>query len=82
MFNRTREPTLQLVSFPSLTNTEGETRCAQHIYDLLVPLPYFQAHPNHLRTIRTLDDTHERSIVWRLCNATGHAQFCSQAILM
>ena len=70
-FDRTRELTLQLVRFPSLTNTVGETACAQHIYGLLAELPYFQDHPEHLRVVSTLDDTHERSLVLAFVRGAG-----------
>ncbi len=70
-FNRTRELTLQLVRFPSLTGTDGETNCAQHIHTLLAALPYFQTHKDHLRVVRTLDDTHERSMVLAFVRGNG-----------
>ena len=69
--NRTRELTLQLVRFPSLTNTAGETNCAQHIHTLLASLPYFKNHPEQLRMVRTLDDTHERAIVLAFVQGSG-----------
>jgi arginine utilization protein RocB len=72
-YQRVRDWTLQLVKFPSVTNSPGETEFAQHLYDLLAEHPYFQAHPDQLWLERTTDDLHERSNLFALVRGSGPA---------
>jgi len=49
-----------LVEIPSVVGSEGEIRIARAIHEFLAAWPYFRAHPEYLRLVRTHDDTHER----------------------
>ncbi len=78
-FPLVRDLTLELVRFPSITNTAGEVAFAQHLHALLAAHPYFQANPGHLRIERAPDDPHGRSNVFALVHGgpravalTGH----------
>ena len=57
---RTREIALALTSEPSVTDSDGESRFAFFLRDLLLGWPYFAANPGNIRLIRTVDDVHER----------------------
>ncbi len=70
-YERVRTLTLRLVSWPSITNTAGETQFGQRLFDLLATQPYFQAHPENLRLERTAHDLHERYNVFALVRGTG-----------
>lgn len=70
-FERVRDLTLALVRFPSITQTPGERDFAQYHLDLLQAFPYYQAHPDHLRLLRTENDTYERSSVFALARGKG-----------
>jgi arginine utilization protein RocB len=70
-FDRVRELTLALVRFPSVTRSPGERDFAQYHLDLLQSLPYFQAHPENLRTLPTENDTYERSSLFALARGRG-----------
>ncbi len=41
--------TVEMVQITSISETEGENRCAQYIYDYLAKWPYFVKNPDHLR---------------------------------
>lgn len=69
--SRVREFTLDLVRFPSVTETNGERRFAEHLAELLRRWPVFAAHPEHLRVVRTRDDFRERSNVYALVRGRG-----------
>ncbi|MDF2627581.1 MAG: peptidase, partial [Symbiobacteriaceae bacterium] len=60
-FDRVRELTLAMVRMPSVTRSPGERDFIWFHRDLLQTLPYFQQHPEHLRVLRTENDTYERS---------------------
>ncbi|HRY71846.1 MAG TPA: peptidase M20, partial [Spirochaetia bacterium] len=68
---RTRELALAIASFPSVTGSEGETRFAGFLRDLLADWPYFRSHPEHLRLIKTLDDGRERYVLAAAAVARG-----------
>lgn len=68
---RVREITLDLVRFPSVTETEGESCCAEHVAALLREHPYFQAHPEQIRIVATRDDFRARSNVYALVRGRG-----------
>ncbi|MCX6018754.1 MAG: M20/M25/M40 family metallo-hydrolase [Chloroflexi bacterium] len=68
---RVREITLDLVRFPSITETDGESHFAEHIAALLREWPYFQRHAEHIRIVRTRDDFRERSNVYALVRGRG-----------
>jgi len=57
---RTRELALALTSFSSITDSDGETRFAFFLRDLLAEWPFFKANPDRIRLIRTMDDPRER----------------------
>lgn len=65
-FQRTRELTLQMVNWPSLTSSAGETQWAHRLHALLSSWPYFQAHPDQLQLVRTLNDSVERYCLFAL----------------
>ncbi len=68
---RTRELALALTSFSSITDTDGETRFAFFLRDLLAAWPYFKANPDRIRLIRTVDDKRERyALVASVSDAT------------
>ncbi len=66
-----RQYTLDLVRTPSVTETDGETRFAEHIASLLRAWPYFQRHPEQLRILPTRDDFCERGSVYALVRGRG-----------
>ena len=66
-----RDLTLQLVRWPSVTNSPGEGRWSQQLADWLGRQPYFAANPGHLRLERTIDDGHERSNLYALVRGEG-----------
>ena len=70
-FERTRELTLQMVRWPSLTSTAGETDFAHHLHGLLAQWPYFQAHPDQLRLELTSNDAVERYCLFALVRGAG-----------
>lgn len=70
-FNHVRAITLDLVRMPSVTDTPDETAFARQLYMMLAALPYFQAHPEHLRLERTRDDLHERYNLFALVRGDG-----------
>jgi len=51
---RARAVTMQLVSWPSVTGSEGEAAFAGRLAGLLSEHPYFRAHPEHL-ALRPID---------------------------
>lgn len=55
--------TKDLVKVPSMVKTDGETKCAQEIYDYYEAIPYFKENPEKLQMIQTVDDEIERHIV-------------------
>lgn len=57
---RTRELAVALTAFPSITDSDGETRFAFFLRDLLSDWPYFKANPDRITLIRTVDDMRER----------------------
>jgi arginine utilization protein RocB len=61
--DRTRELALALTAFPSITDSDGETRFAFFLRDLLAGWPYFKANPDRIALIRTLDDPRERYVL-------------------
>jgi arginine utilization protein RocB len=63
--------TRELVRCPSITNSPGENDCVQLIHRLIAELPYFQAHPEHLRLERTTDDPYERYNLYALVEGNG-----------
>jgi len=67
---RTRDLALALTSFPSITDSDGETGFAFFLHDFLAEWPYFKANPDHIRLIRTRDDARER---YALVAAVGEA---------
>lgn len=67
---RTRELAIALTAFPSITDTDGETRFAFFLRDLLASWPYFKANPDRVRLLRTIDDARER---YALIAAVGAA---------
>ena len=71
-FERVRELTVQMVRWPSLTSSAGETQFAQHLHHLLSQWPYFQAHPEHLHLERTTHDVVERYSVFALVRGTAN----------
>lgn len=70
-FDHVRAITLDLVRMPSVTDTPDETAFARQLYMMLAALPYFQAHPDHLRLERTRDDLHERYNLFALVGGDG-----------
>ncbi len=60
---RTKELALAMTAFPSVTDSDGETRFAFFLRDLLAGWPYFMAHPELLKLVRTRDDAFERYVV-------------------
>jgi arginine utilization protein RocB len=70
-FDEVRALTEQLVRWPSVTNSPGETRFGQQLHDLLAAMPYFEQHPEHLRLERTTDDLHERFSLFALVKGRG-----------
>lgn len=70
-FDQVHALTLALVRAPSVTDTADETSFAQHLYATLAALPYFQAHPEHLRLVRTADDLRERYNLFALVRGSG-----------
>lgn len=70
-FERVRKLTLALVRVPSVTRTPGERDFIQHHQAMLKPLPYFQAHPEHLRVLPTANDPCGRSALFALVRGTG-----------
>lgn len=55
--------TKELVKVPSIVKTDGETKCAQKIYDYYKEIPYFKENPERLQMVQTIDDEIERHIV-------------------
>ena len=72
-FRRVRELTLQMVRWPSLTSTAGETHFAHHLHAELAQWPYFQAHPDCLRLKPTSNDVVERYCLFALVRGTHTA---------
>ncbi|HYF77062.1 MAG TPA: M20/M25/M40 family metallo-hydrolase [Symbiobacteriaceae bacterium] len=70
-FDRVRELTLAMVRVPSVTRSQDERAFAEFHRDLLLTLPYFQVHPEHLRLIRTENDPYERSSLFALAKGQG-----------
>jgi arginine utilization protein RocB len=71
LFARVRQLTLDLVRQPSLTNSAGESNFAQHLHTLLMQIPYYQQHPQHIKIMRTLDDAYERYNIFALVRGSG-----------
>jgi arginine utilization protein RocB len=57
---RSQELAVQLTSFKSVTNTEGETNFAPSFKNVLASWDYFKENPEHVWIERTLDDAFER----------------------
>ena len=72
-FNTVRDLTIQLVRWPSVTNTAGERDLPFHLRDWLATTPYFRANPTHLRVERTTNDAHERANLYALVRGSGAA---------
>ncbi|HOX33973.1 MAG TPA: M20/M25/M40 family metallo-hydrolase [Spirochaetales bacterium] len=72
--DRVKELALALTAFPSVTGSEGETRFAPFLRGLLASWPYYRAHPDQLRLLKTLDDPIERSILVALVRPEGPAR--------
>jgi arginine utilization protein RocB len=70
-FERVRELTLALVRQPSVNGTPAERAFAAYLHELLAALPYFRAHPAHLRVERAPDDPLGRSNVFALVRGSG-----------
>lgn len=69
---RVRSLTRDLVRIPSVTGTEGEVYIASYIEGLVAALPYFQAHPEHLRLLSTGEG--RNSVVALVRGAQAEAQ--------
>jgi arginine utilization protein RocB len=52
--------TKQLVKTQSIVNTAGEKEMANAIFEIISSLPYFQARPDQVLKVQTLDDEQER----------------------
>jgi len=78
---RTRELALALTFFPSITDTDGETRFAFYLRDLLAAWPYFKANPDHIKLIRTVDDKRERYALVASVGAAHDSKNCPVIIL-
>jgi arginine utilization protein RocB len=61
--DRAKELALALAAFPSVTDSEGEARFAPFLRELLTAWPYFRAHPEHIRLLKTLVDGRERYVL-------------------
>jgi arginine utilization protein RocB len=72
-FDQVRDLTLQLVRWPSVTNSADERQWSQNLYDRLAQNPYFQANPDHLRLQRTSADRYERSNLYACVRGAGPA---------
>ena len=70
-FDLVRALTVQLVRHASVTNTLGEVTFAAVLRDVLVRMPYFQRHPEHLRIEPIPGDALERSNVIALVKGSG-----------
>lgn len=70
-FDTVRDLTLQLVRWPSVTNSPDERAWGQHLHALLAQTPYFRAHPEHLRLQPTTDDRYERFNVFAFVQGNG-----------
>jgi arginine utilization protein RocB len=70
-FERTRDLTLRLVAFPSVTDSHGERDFAPFLRDLLAEHPYFREHPQHLWLETTRADPRERSVLYALARGEG-----------
>ncbi len=58
--DRTRDLALALTAVPSITDSDGESRFAFFLQDMLGSWPYFKARPEHIRFVKTIDDERER----------------------
>ncbi len=72
-YNKVYDLTLQLVRAPSVTNTPGEQRFADHLHAVLAAHPYFQAQPTQVWTERAGDDPQQRRNVWALVRGNKRA---------
>ncbi|MBA3471273.1 MAG: M20/M25/M40 family metallo-hydrolase [Herpetosiphonaceae bacterium] len=72
-FETVRDLTIQLVRWPSVTNSPGERDWSQQLYDLLAQTAYFAGHPEHLRLQRTSADRYERSNLYACVRGAGPA---------
>ncbi|MGQ0602469.1 MAG: M20/M25/M40 family metallo-hydrolase [Anaerolineales bacterium] len=70
-YDRTRALTLQLVRWPSVTDTDGETAFAHKLHALIAQHPYFHVNPQHVWIERTLDDRRERYSIFALVKGNG-----------
>lgn len=65
-----RELIIRLVSVPSISGTDGETRMAETIVEILQEIPYFQSHPEHVMSIPVPGDPLSRFSVAALYKAS------------
>jgi arginine utilization protein RocB len=70
-YSQTRALALEMTRSFSQTDTPGETQFGPFLRDLLSKMPYFQAHPEHLRLETTALDPIERSAVLALVKGSG-----------
>ncbi len=68
---RVRELTLDLTRYNSITDTPGEQTFPDHLVALLKRLPYFNAHPEDLRVLATLNDPLPRRTIYALVRGNG-----------
>jgi arginine utilization protein RocB len=66
LFKRSRELAIELTTFGSVTNTEGEKNFAPHLKNVLSLWTYFKEHPEHVWTEQTLEDAFERHSLFAL----------------
>lgn len=60
---RTRELSLELTRWPSVTGTPDEAAFAGRLHGLLAGTPYFRAHPDQLKTIDSHGDPMTRNVL-------------------
>jgi arginine utilization protein RocB len=65
-FKRSQELAVQLTSFKSVTNTEGETNFAPYFKSVLSSWEYFKENPEHVWIEKTLDDAYDRYSLFAL----------------
>jgi len=58
--DRLEELTLDMVAIESVSETDGEDKCAEYIYDYLAGLPYFDENPQDLELMALPNDPHKR----------------------
>ncbi|MFB2550830.1 M20/M25/M40 family metallo-hydrolase [Ensifer soli] len=62
-FDRTRDLSLRMTGWESVTGTDGEAEFAGKLAELLREIPYVHAHPDHLLTLESHGDPARRNVV-------------------